>query len=331
MGDSAIEWTDKTWNPLVGCEYVSDGCRGCYAARDAAGRLSTNPIYKGLAVRAEGELPRFTGEIRLLPERLEQPLHWRRRCMVFVNSMSDLFHPDVPDDFIRQVWETMGRCGIYATGNRPGPHTFQILTKRPQRMAKVVARLLVNEGDGTTYIYDRPDTAAGLGARPLQNVWLGASIESDAFTWRANHVRATPAAVRFLSLEPLLGPLRSLDLTGIDWVIAGGESGPQARPMDPDWVRDLRDRCNAAGVPFLFKQWGEWIPYEPDPQPPFWVSQHGDMIDGHHLPADLTEGHPVDGWWAPPGSDSVTIYRRAGKKAAGRELDGRTWDEYPAR
>jgi hypothetical protein len=166
------------------------------------------------------------------------------------------------------------------------------------------------------------------GEEPLPNVWLGTSIESDRYSFRASLLRYTPAAVRFLSCEPLLGPLPSLDLTGIDWVIVGGESGPGARPMNPEWVRTIRDRCIDAGIPFFFKQWGSWLPYEEDAQPPFWNGQDGSSIDGHHLPADLSEGDQTGGWWWPDCDPDSPIYRRARRKGL-RLLDGRTWDEYP--
>lgn len=229
MGDaSTIEWTDATWNPTVGCAHVSPGCDGCYAAREAFGRLSHLPTYAGLAERrSPDELPRFTGEVRLLPERLEQPLRWRKPRRVFVDSMSDLFHPDVPLEFIDKVFDTMERAS---------QHTYQVLTKRPGRMAYA-----------TEWLYRG-------GTEPLPNVWLGTSIESNRFTWRAEYLSAAHAAVRFVSAEPLLGPLPSLDLAGIDWLIVGCESGPRARPMNLDWARELRDRCAATGTAFFVKQ-----------------------------------------------------------------------------
>lgn len=283
MGDgSGIEWTDATWNPLTGCEYASPGCLNCYAARQAAGRLKNQPAYAGLAVKPEGKPAEFTGEIRLLPERLDQPIRWRRPRRIFVNSMSDLFHPDVPDDFVRAVFWTMAEAP---------QHQFQVLTKRPQRMAK----LLVSY-DFWASVWE---SRSGETPCDLPNVWLGTSIESDRYAFRADHVRATPAAVRWLSLEPLLGPLPSLNLEGIDWVVVGGESGPGARPIHPEWVREIRDRCIAAGVAFHFKQWGEWHPGG-DP------GERGTTV--------------VDG---------TVRMARVGKKAAGRVLDGRTWDEYP--
>jgi protein gp37 len=269
MGDkSGIEWTESTWNPVVGCTHISPGCDNCYAARETSGRLRHLPAYAGLAVNGQ-----FTGEVRCLPERLDQPLKWRKPRLVFVNSMSDLFHKGIPDGFIQRVFDVMVEAR---------QHTFQVLTKRPQRM-----RVLLSD------------------AVPAPNVWLGTSIESDKYTFRANWLRVTPAAIRFLSLEPLLGPLPSLDLTGIDWVIVGGESGPGARPMHPDWVRDIRDRCQAAHVAFFFKQWGEWS-WTYGGYPPGAVSRVVDDGDGHFYKM-----------W------------RTGKKLAGRGLDGRTWDEYP--
>lgn len=304
MGDhTGIEWTDATWNPLAGCEHASPGCDGCYAAREAAGRLSGHPVYAGLAVRNAGPTPhvvsagrlwdgqaRFTGEIRLLPERLDQPRRWRKPRRIFVNSMSDLFHPDVPEHFIRDVFATMADCP---------QHTFQVLTKRPQRMGTILR--------SPAFWFDVWADRPGRIPTYLPNVWIGSSIESDRYTFRADHLRRTPAAVRFVSAEPLLGPLPSLSLDGIGWLIAGGESGPQARPTHPDWVRDLRDRCIIGGTEFLFKQWGEWLPDDH-------VVQHAALPDGR-----LHEAAAADVWRA----------WRVGKKLAGRTLDGRTWDEYP--
>lgn len=210
---SAIEWTGVTWNPVTGCTKVSPGCAHCYAERLAA-RLRR----MGAAKYARGF------EVALHRDALDDPLRWARPRLVFVNSMSDLFHADVPDAFLEAVFRTM---------NAASRHTFQVLTKRPERAAALGGKL-----------------------RWTSNVWLGASVESEPWLRRLEPLRATPAAVKFLSLEPLLGPLPSLDLAGIDWVIAGGESGPGARPMQPDWVRGIRDRCARDGVPFFFKQWG---------------------------------------------------------------------------
>jgi len=218
--DGRIE--TRTWNPTTGCDKVSPGCDHCYALAFAK-RLQAmgSPAYRG-----DGD-PRTSGPgfaLTLHPARLEQPLRWRRPQLVFVDSMSDLFHPRVPDGFLADVLDAMARARW---------HTYFVLTKRPARMAVALA-----------------------GRRPLPHVWWGTTVESDEHVRRADRLRATPAAVRFLSLQPLLGPLPNLDLTGLDWVYAGGESGPSARPMDSAWVRDIRDRCVAAGIPFLFKQWG---------------------------------------------------------------------------
>lgn len=266
---SAIQWTDATWNPTVGCSRTSPGCDHCYAVRDGR-RLQHLDAYAGTI--ADGE---WTGLVRFLPGRLDQPLRWRRSRRIFVDSMSDLFHPGVPDRVVAEVFAVMAGAPH---------HVFQVLTKRPQRMASVVARLvepglgasdpealgaLSGESDETMSLLDvacRRLAAggvipAGVSFRwPLPNVWLGTSIESDHYAFRADHLRSTPAAVRFLSLEPLIGSVGSVDLTGINWVIVGGESGPNARPMASSWVCDIRDRCAAGHVAFFFKQWGSWVP-----------------------------------------------------------------------
>lgn len=220
--DGQIE--SVTWNPTTGCDMVSAGCDHCYALA-FANRLKAmgSPGYQH-----DGD-PRTSGagfRLTLHPDRLELPLRWRRPQLVFVDSMSDLFHPKVPTWFIREVIDVMRRAER---------HTFFVLTKRPARMATLLSRV-------------QP--------RPLPNVWWGTTIEDNDHTWRADRLRATPAAVRFLSLQPLLGPVPDLDLTGIDWVYVGGESGAGHRLMQASWVRDIRDRCLSADVPFLFKQWG---------------------------------------------------------------------------
>lgn len=213
-----------TWNPTTGCDVVSHGCDQCYALAFAA-RLKAmgNPRYQ-----QDGD-PSTSGPgfgLALHRDKLDVPRRWRRPRLVFVDSMSDLFHPGVPDEFVGAVLDAMAGADH---------HRFFVLTKRPGRMASALARL-------------QPD--------PLPHVWWGTTVESDRYAWRAGKLRDTPAAVRFLSLQPLLGPLPSLDLTGMDWVYVGGESGPRPRPMETGWVRDVRDRCTSAGIPFLFKQWG---------------------------------------------------------------------------
>lgn len=237
---SAIEWTDATWNPVTGCSKVSPGCANCYAET-----LSLRFGHSKLPWTPENAAE----NVVLHPERLRLPLTWRQPRFVFVNSMSDLFHELVPFEYIDQVFAVMAQASA---------HTFQVLTKRPERMA-----WYTDDGwDRREYIRAH----AGFGRYdernvwPYRNVWLGTSIENDRWVGRADDLRNATAAVRFLSLEPLLGPLPSLDLTGIDWVIVGGESGVGHRPIDPGWVRDLRDRCVEVGVAFFFKQWGGRTP-----------------------------------------------------------------------
>jgi protein gp37 len=216
MGDrSAIEWTEATWNPVTGCTKISQGCKHCYAER-LAKRLQAmgNPRYKnGFEVTMHDDL-------------LDLPLSWRQPRRIFVNSMSDLFHPDVPVDFIQRVFATMSEAS---------QHSFQILTKRPARASELAPNL--------------PWPA---------NVWMGTSVESADVVHRITSLRQIPAAVRFLSVEPLLGPIPNLPLEGIDWVIVGGESGPKARPMREEWVAEIKRQCDGARVPFFFKQWGAW-------------------------------------------------------------------------
>lgn len=345
---TGIEWTDATWNPVTGCTEVSPGCDHCYAK-----------IFAERWRGTEGHYFERGFDVQLRPDKLDQPLKWRKPRRIFVNSMSDLFHEAVPDGYIARVWEVMAQCP---------QHTFQILTKRHARMRSWVTRWHDNTGDSDVEnvdglppmprgpeavrnVYSSPramlfaDMLESMGEppegcayplydwlegprwypRPLSNVWLGVSAENQQ--WADIRIPAlldTPAAVRFVSAEPLLGPL---DLRryvwdepsglagdwqrGLDWVIVGGESGRGARPMHPDWARSIRDQCQQAGVAFLFKQWGEWAP-----------GNHRDpMLDGQvAIPyrPDCPDPYPL-GW-----------VRRIGKKAAGREIDGRTWDQYPA-
>jgi len=227
LSDTSIEWTDKTWNPTKGCAKVSEGCVNCYAVRIAA-RLDAmgQPMYSGLT-RRSGKRTQWTGRISLDEGTLDAPLRWRKPTRIFVNSMSDLFHEDIPRKFLARVWEVMGRAS---------QHEFQILTKRPEHMCR---------------------TLSDINAFPvLPNVWLGVSVENMDHMDRIDILRGTPAMVRFVSLEPLLGPLPNLDLTNIDWAIIGGESGPGARPMDDSWIGDIESSCRRAGTAFFFKQWG---------------------------------------------------------------------------
>jgi len=305
---TSIEWSDATWNPVTGCTQVSPGCDHCYA-ETLAERFRGTP----------GHYFEHGFDVQLRPAKLNQPLRWRRPRRIFVNSMSDLFHDGVSDGYIAEVFAVMARAE---------QHTFQVLTKRHGRMHSLLSSDafislidLCLGGDGDAALFRRD---VGW---PLPNVWLGVSVENQQ--WADIRIPAlldTPAAVRFLSMEPLLGPVRlwgternpspRTRVDGIDWVIVGGESGRGARPMHQEWARSLRDQCRATSVPFLFKQWGEWAPQKTvatgvldDPQEYF-----GEVVDDRMF----------------PGVTWRRVYRRVGKKAAGRELDGRTWDEFPA-
>lgn len=335
-----IEWTDATWNPLRGCSRVSQGCVNCYAEVMAARFSGPGQWGEGLAqmVRGPGGTVdhRWTGKVALAEKQLDQPLRWRRPRKIFVNSTSDLFHESVPEGWIDRIFAVMA----LAT-----QHTFQVLTKRPERMRAYVSSLSDLGGAeiqrrfseagraANVLLGDMPELRRRITSIPLRNVWLGTSADDQATAeTRIPHLLATPAAVRFLSAEPLLGPLILDDMCDgwkfydalrgnwwhdsdppriergkprLDWVITGGESGPGARPMHPDWARSVRDQCVSAGVPFFFKQWGDWAPGL-----------------GFACPDDL----PRDGWHH---FDPECSMRRVGKKAAGRLLDGRTWDEMP--
>lgn len=310
---TSIEWTDETWNPLVGCSKVGPGCDHCYAIGVVHRAMS--PQHVGLTVKPEGAPVDWTGEVRPVPHRLDLPLRWKRPRRVFVNSLSDVFHTDVSGQYIAEVFAVMALAPH---------HTFQVLTKRPQRMASLLSSstfwLAVAQAMITRTNSHRGNPIVVSTASALPNVWLGTSIENDTYTWRANILRSTPAAVRFISAEPLLGPLPSLDLTGIDWVISGGESGPAARPMHPDWVRDLRDQCAVDSVQFLFKQWGSWKPVD-----------DGTLTQAEAVRAIVLE---EDGLISPAlhaaMGDPGQLMLPMSKNAAGRTLDGRTWDEFPA-
>lgn len=226
MAKSSIEWTDATWNPVTGCTKISPGCKHCYAERMAK------------RLKAMGQRNYANGfRLTLQPHMLELPLKWHQPSQVFVNSMSDLFHKDVPTSYIKQVFDVMRRAHW---------HKYQVLTKRSDRLRQL---------------------APQLAWQP--HIWMGVSVENKDYQYRIDDLRETAAYVKFLSIEPLVGPLQDLDLTGIDWVIVGGESGPGARPMDQNWVRDIRDICLDANVPFFFKQWGGVV-----------KSRTGRMLDG---------------------------------------------------
>lgn len=321
---TSIEWTDATWNPVTGCTEVSPGCDHCYA-RTFAERWRGTP----------GHHFEHGFDVTLRPERMDQPQRWRRPRRIFVNSMSDLFHADIDDDYIACVFAVM------ASTQR---HTYQVLTKRHGRMrsllsseafrANVIAWLQHWADECDTRFED--DIEAVEGDRwPLPNVWLGVSVENQQWAHiRTEALLDTPAAVRWLSCEPLLGPvelkLKWLQpwllrpelvdtdpeafarLPYINWVVVGGESGPGARPMDPGWVRALRDQCTAAGAAFLFKQWGAWAP-----------AGRGIGMAQHNVGRELLVGPPLDDM------GHRQIMRRVSKKAAGRVLDGQIWDQFP--
>lgn len=223
---SSIEWTESTWNPLTGCTKISPGCKYCYAERMAR------------RLKAMGQSNYANGfKLTLHEHALELPLRWKKPQVIFVNSMSDMFHKDAPVDFIQKIFEVMRRASW---------HTFQILTKRSARLAELDS------------LIDWPD-----------NVWMGVSVENQDYTFRIEHLLQTHARIKFLSLEPLIGPLPNLALRGINWVIVGGESGPGARPIEREWVIDIRDQCQLAGVSFFFKQWGG-----------VWKKRTGRILDG---------------------------------------------------
>ena len=317
---SKIEWTDATWNPLVGCTKVSPGCDHCYA---------------------EGVVNRFAGTSKAFPatfdvvtmrgdRTLEQPLRWARPRRVFVNSLSDLFHADVPDAFIARVFAVMAAAP---------QHKFQLLTKRHGRM-----RSLLNRDDFVPQVLEALhdlDAPSGSYPWPLPNVWLGVSVEDQKHAdLRIPALLATPAAVRWISAEPLLGPItfrwakwapvRGADhldgLRALDWVVVGGESGARARPMHPTWPAQVRDECEQADVPFLFKQWGSWAPGSRLGRVEAMVAWDGETVQP---PSAL--------WTAPAAYDAdlncmrwATVHRARDKAEAGRELGGRTHDGYPA-
>lgn len=332
---TGIEWTDATWNPVTGCAKVSQGCKHCYAEREWPRMTRLVPAYAG----------RDFTDVRTHEDRLDQPLRWKKPRKVFVNSMSDLFHSDVPDEFIDKVFITMALCP---------QHTFQVLTKRADRMQEYVTRLNGGRLRNRLIMVDAPNSTL---AWPLQNVWLGVSVEDqDAADERIPLLLDTPAAVRWISAEPLLGPIRLSGLFGLitddedvridalngtfvtsrhqeeptplgarlDWVVVGGESGPKARPMSIKWARSLRDQCAEAGVPFLFKQWGEWAPAAVRQSETPGQFAYGDY---EHEPGHFvhTDRYPR----AFTSFGARAIVERVGKKTAGRLLDGVKHDGYP--
>jgi protein gp37 len=356
---TGIEWTDSTWNPLRGCSRVSEGCRNCYAEKMAARFSGPGQPYEGLAVMQNGKA-HWTGKVELVEKHLLDPLKWKpgrpvydaagkrvgrdttQSLRIFVNSISDLFHESVPEEWIDRIFAVMALCP---------QHTFQVLTTRPERMRKYFA----DPRRRTLAIIDEiADICCCLAGYyesdcvrlPPPNVWLGVSVENQAAAdERIPLLLQTPAAVRFISAEPLLGPVdmasalsrNRLDigagflmrgrfapgletLRPLDWVICGGESGPGARPMHPDWARSLRDQCAAAGLPFFFKQWGEWAPTSAKPV----FGDH--MGGGIYLRPDGHYGNHGDWWFG-----NAAEMDRVGKKAAGALLDGVEHKAFPAR
>jgi protein gp37 len=337
---TSIEWTasddgvlGKTWNPVRGCQLESPGCLNCYAMRFAHRFSGKGKPYEGLT-KLGPKGPIWTGEVRLALDKLAEPLRWRKPCRVFVNSMSDLFHPKVSFEYIAAVFGVMHACP---------DHTFQILTKHPDRAVEFFKWVEDQDICKWTCAYlDKAGFERGCGSAfdvdewPLKNVWIGASVEDQKRAdLRIPLLLQIPAVVHFLSCEPLLEHVEidSEFLTGeyapsdeggaaaetpgprIDWIIVGGESSHGARPMHPDWARSLRDQCVAAGVAFFFKQWGNWSEIEYDHENP-----PGDKPRERYINA--AGGHGFHG-------EQVVRLRSRGKKANGRLLDGRTWDEFP--
>ncbi len=359
---TGIEWTDATWNPLAGCSIVSPACTNCYAmamaariermnegahkasmARDPEWGAIAKTHYAGLTAPSKAG-PVWTGKVALAPDQvLTKPLHWKRPRRIFVNSMSDLFHESVPDEWIDRIFAVMALAP---------QHTFQVLTKRAKRMREYLAlgdrrvawEIAADPTRDDAFI-SRADyyrlanwqesvpTARVFENRsvfmpwPLSNVWLGVTAEdATRFIERVHDLRATPAAKHFISYEPALGSLDGCDVSGLDWVIAGGESGPNARPSHPDWFRSLRDQCAAAGVPFFFKQWGEWetaLDREKDDHD--WRADYSNEFAhrGKMSWINLAGGHGFHG-------DRFHVMRRLGKRRAGSLLDGREHKDFPA-
>ena len=300
MMATKIEWTEETWNPIAGCTKCSPGCDNCYAERMAY-RLACMGIekYEKVSGRDWAKKNR-EDEVYCDEKSLNIPLHWRKPRRIFVCSMSDLFHPKVPYSFIDKIFAQIAGCE---------QHTFQILTKRPKQMHR-----WYNAGPG-----------GGIAScATLPNLWLGVTVCTPDEKPKIDILRDIPAAVKFLSFEPLLADMGEINLDGIDWVIVGGESGPNARPMHPDWVRGIRDQCVAAGVPFFFKQWGKYTSDGPG------KCVENDVVflkDGTLMNVkDVIK----NGWQKYYGTPTDCVWmKRVGKKKAGSLLDGREWKQYP--
>lgn len=369
-----IEWTDATWNPITGCSVATPGCTNCYAMKLAGTRMKHHPSRAKLTIDTKAG-PAWNGEVRFNEEWLTQPLNWKKPRRIFVCAHADLFHESVPDAWIDRVFAVMALAP---------QHTFQVLTKRSKRMLDYITEhgsgfgdtisVLERVADQAGRMMEEGDNAADcvLGDPwPLPNVWLGVSVEDQKRAdERIPDLLATPAAVRWISAEPLLGPLdltqlpfekscdckdhsptfnsldasvycagccegaEALDIGRLDWVVVGGESGPKARPSHPDWLRSLRDQCAAAGVPFFFKQWGEFREYDtgsPEVIP---------IIDGTDEADDMVDLAINPSWISRDGVHALTrdhlsmhvpsrMIERIGKKAAGRLLDGVEHNGYP--
>lgn len=328
-----IEWTDATWNPVTGCTVVSPGCANCYAMRLAGTRLRHHPSRAGLTHDSKAG-PVWNGRVSVNWQWFDQPLTWARPRMIFVCAHGDLFHVGADFDVIAQVY------GIMIAAHHLRGHRFQVLTKRIAR-----ARKLLNSqefwdranAEAGAYILDRVDplnrrsndaraTCGKYGlTNPPPGIWLGTSVEDQPRAdERLDHLRATPAAIRFVSFEPLLGPV-TVDLGGIHWSIVGGESGPGARPMHPDWARSLRDQCVEARVPFFFKQWGEWVvALDREHDDPDWRADYGRSLADHGTTRWLNLGGGC-GFHG----ERFHVMRSVGKKAAGRMLDGTEHNGFP--
>ncbi|MDM8011751.1 MAG: phage Gp37/Gp68 family protein [Parasphingorhabdus sp.] len=346
-----IEWTDETWNPITGCTVKSAGCRDCYAMTLAGTRLKNHPSRAGLTRQNAAGKHIWTGEVRFNEAWLDQPLKWKKPRMIFVCAHGDLFHESVPDEWIDRVFAVMSLCQ---------QHVFQVLTKRADRMREYVLSRVAMQGNiggcavalalqlgkqvsgGVTTTYPaKSDMVRDLVIERvrniLPNVWLGTSVEDqEAADERITDLLETPAAVRWLSCEPLLGSIDFDDIwwqravrdaiagvvdydSAIDWVVLGGESGNTARPMHPDWARQIRDQCEAADVPFFFKQWGEYAPHPSGEE--VTIRQFHNSI--RYVGIETGECKPH------PDRHTDETMRRMGKKKAGRQLDGRTHDAFP--
>lgn len=358
-----IEWTNTTWNPVRGCSRVSEGCRNCYAERQALRFAGAGGAYEGL-VKKTSQGAKWTGRIQLVPTRLSDPLRLKDPRRIFVNSMSDLFHPFIPEAFIADVFAYMA-VGYW--------HQYQVLTKHADRMRQVLGSAEFHDlfEQALALALDEADVIVGRrkgmedlrvwagDALPLPNVWIGVSVENqDAADERIPQLLRTPAAVRWVSMEPLLGPVDLTRLHGagplhassafvdclrggtwgavpatgersrithnpldrIDWVVVGGESGPNARPMHPDWVRNIRCQCEKARIPFFFKQWGEWAPANETMCLP--AKKWREFPEGEANSRNVR-------FFGEDALQRVQLMGRVGKKTSGRVLDAQTWDQYP--